>query len=261
MKEERDWQPQWLGDYSYINLNYNTLPIATLHTIQYGQALERLIREVFITEPALGSMHTLKADFSDGLLHCITLYRFYQSRASFFTRRRGRGVSSNTDNLPYGVEKITTHIWHKDRDSGGLAKAALCCNTHALLHRLDDMEEAIIREELPTLQPALAGMMSDPYLRWANANMAAYVDIFINNFLGLSQGPTHWRRRVQQTLFHSLDKVFRPCDYVNSAKRKELLLPKKLMEGDCTWLTCKVLLGRVIETVKMALYLLPYREK
>ena len=33
--------------------------------------------------------------------------------------RIGLGVSSNTANLPYGVDKIAANILHGDRDSGG----------------------------------------------------------------------------------------------------------------------------------------------
>ena len=31
VKEERDWQPQWLGNCSYSKLNTETLPIAALY--------------------------------------------------------------------------------------------------------------------------------------------------------------------------------------------------------------------------------------
>ena len=142
-----------------------------------------------------------------------------------------------------------------------LANSVLRCNTPALPHSLDDIAKAIVREAPPTLHPVLTGLTRDLYLRRANANPTAYVDSFVDDLLKLDQGSSHRMCQVRRTLLHALDKVFRPCDYVNSAKRKEVLLPKKLMEGDCTWLTCKVLLGRVIDTVKMALYLLPYREK
>ena len=74
------------------------------------------------------------------------------------------------------------------------------------------MAKPIVREEPLNLLPELVGLTRDPYLRRANANLAAYVDIFINDFLGISQGPAHRRRQVRKTLFHSLDKVFRPCD-------------------------------------------------
>ena len=89
-----------------------------------------------------------------------------------------------------------------------LANAALRCNTPNLPCRMDDMAEAIVREEPPTLQSALAGLTRDPYLRRANSKPDAYLDAFVENSLGVAQGPAHRRRRVRRTLFHTLDKVF-----------------------------------------------------
>ena len=67
-----------------------------------------------------------------------------------------------------------------------LENAALRCNTPPLPHRLDDTAVAIVREELLTLQPALSGLTRNSYLRQANAKTAAYIDIFIDDFLGLA---------------------------------------------------------------------------
>ena len=75
------------------------------------------------------------------------------------------------------------------------------------------MVEAIVREEPPTLHMTLAGLTRNPYLRQAKAKLATYVDVFVNNFIGLAQGPAYRLRRVQLTLFHFLDKVFYPCDF------------------------------------------------
>ena len=52
---------------------------------------------------------------------------------------------------------------------------------------MDDMAEAIVREEPPTLQPKLVGLMKETYLRQANANLGAYIDVFVEKFLGLPQ--------------------------------------------------------------------------
>ena len=63
-----------------------------------------------------------------------------------------------------------------------LANAALHYNTPALLNSMDDMAEAIFREETPKLHPALSGLTRDPYLRWFNAKTAAYVDVYFEIF-------------------------------------------------------------------------------
>ena len=67
VKEERNRRSRYLGNYSYSNLKSKTLPIAAISAMQYCRALERLIREVVISNPALGPVHVLKADVRDGL--------------------------------------------------------------------------------------------------------------------------------------------------------------------------------------------------
>ena len=52
LKEEIYQWPRWLGDNSYSNLNSETLSIAAVFSMKYGQALGRLIREVVIDDPA-----------------------------------------------------------------------------------------------------------------------------------------------------------------------------------------------------------------
>ena len=63
------------------------------------------------------------------------------------------------------------------------------------------MVEAIFREELPTLQPALAGFTRDPYLRLTNAKTATYVDIFVDGLLGLAQYPPTGGAEYSKTCF------------------------------------------------------------
>ena len=54
VKVERNRRPRWLGDYSYFKTNTDILPVASLSAMQYGQALDRLIRKIVFEDPALG---------------------------------------------------------------------------------------------------------------------------------------------------------------------------------------------------------------
>ena len=65
VKVEQDRRPRWLGDYSYFKTNAETFPVACLSAIQYGRALDCLIREIVYADPALGCVYLLKADVSD----------------------------------------------------------------------------------------------------------------------------------------------------------------------------------------------------
>ena len=66
VNEYQDWRPRWIEKYSYSNINSNSLPIVSISAMQYGRALERLIREVVIADPFLGTIYVLKADVSVG---------------------------------------------------------------------------------------------------------------------------------------------------------------------------------------------------
>ena len=67
MKQDR--RPCWLGDYSYFKTNAETLPVACLSALQYGWALDCLLREIVFADPALGYVYLLKADVSHGFYH------------------------------------------------------------------------------------------------------------------------------------------------------------------------------------------------
>ena len=86
-----------------------------------------------------------------------------------------------------------------------------------------------------------------------------YVDVFVDDFLGLAQGPRHCRRHVRRTLFHALDKVFRPLDQQDASQRKEVLSLKKLDAGDLSWSTCQTMLGWIVDLVNMTIPLPPHR--
>ena len=84
-----------------------------------------------------------------------------------------------------------------------------------------------------------------------------YVDIFVDDFVGLGQQPTACR--VRKTLLHAIDHVFCPLGPDDSSFRQEPVSMKKLRQGDCSWSTIKLVLGWVIDTVAMTIALPPHR--
>ena len=85
------------------------------------------------------------------------------------------------------------------------------------------------------------------------------MDVFVEEFLGLAQGPRHRRRHVRRTLFHVLDKVFWPLDWQDATQHKEVLSLKKLDAGDCSWSTCQTMLRWIVDSVNMTIALPPHR--
>ena len=114
-----------------------------------------------------------------------------------------------------------------------LANEDLRAHAPTLPHKLDERAEAVQVEPAPSLDKHLGALPRDPYLGRKKSQLLQYVDVFVDDFLGLAQGPRHSRRHVRRTLFHALDKVFRPLDSKDIEEWKEVLSLKKLDAGDC----------------------------
>ena len=81
----------------------------------------------------------------------------------------------------------------------------------------------------------------------------------MDDFFRLAKGPRHRRRHVRHTLFHALDKVFRPLDRQDAKQRKEVFSLKKLDAEDCSWSTCQTILGWIVDSINMTIALPPHR--
>ena len=83
-----------------------------------------------------------------------------------------------------------------------LANEALRAHAPTLPHKLDNRAEAVWVKPAPSLKKQLGALPRDPYLGRKNSQIIQYVDVFVDDFLGLAQGPRHRRRpcpKSQQT--------------------------------------------------------------
>ena len=63
---QRNRRPRWIGDYSWSGINDATLPLAPLDSMQFGNALDRYLREILLSDPQHGPIFMLKLDIADG---------------------------------------------------------------------------------------------------------------------------------------------------------------------------------------------------
>ena len=113
----------------------------------------------------------------------------------------------------------------------------------------------------PPLLPAVSAVpvptSRDPCLPQVRRPLAA-TDVFVDDFIGLAQ-LSSTGRRVRRILMHAIDGVLRPLDKWDSPFRREVISIKKLLKGDCSWHTYKVVLGWLIDTVSMSISLPAHR--
>jgi hypothetical protein len=63
---QRDRRPRWICDYSFYDINQETIELFAKDAMQFGHALERFLRQILLADPALGPVLLLKLDISDG---------------------------------------------------------------------------------------------------------------------------------------------------------------------------------------------------
>ena len=98
----------------------------------------------------------------------------------------------------------------------------------------------------------------DPFLPFPTKPLA-YVDIFVDDFIGLAQ--PHSCKKTRKILMHSIDKVFRPLAKDDHEFRQEPISMKKLQKSDCSWTTKQIILGWIIDTMSQTIQLPEHRQQ
>jgi hypothetical protein len=63
---QHERRPRTIVDYSFSDLNQETVRIAPLDAMQFGHTLPRLLRHIVLANPAQGPVHLIKVDIADG---------------------------------------------------------------------------------------------------------------------------------------------------------------------------------------------------
>ena len=87
----------------------------------------------------------------------------------------------------------------------------------------------------------------------------AYIDIFVDDFLGITQGNKARQEEVKRALLNSLNDVLRPLSLTDLPTRQDPASLKKMKQDKNTWATQKILLGWVIDSVCGTIHLPQHR--
>ena len=262
---QRGRRPRWIGDYTWSGVNQETVPLFAEEAMQFGHALDRIIREILLANPAHGPVFQAKTDLSDGF------YRVNLSAADapklglvFPTRSGEEKLVAIPLVTPMGWKNSPPVFSTATETIADLMNARLRDTSYAPApHALDDLADEVAppTTTTPRSQPSTAAAVElpkerDPSLP-TNSPPVQYTDIFVDDFVTLAQRP--FLRRVRRALLHAIDDVFRPLDGSDGPARREPVSLKKLRQGDCSWNTCKLVLGWIIDTVDMTMTLPPHR--
>ena len=87
----------------------------------------------------------------------------------------------------------------------------------------------------------------------------AYIDIFVDYFLGITQGNKARREEVKRALLHSIGDELRPLLPTDLPTRQDPASLKKMKQGNSTWETQKNILRWVIDSVRGTIHLPQHR--
>jgi hypothetical protein len=277
---QHDRRPRTIVDYTYYRLNADTVLLAPSEAMQFGRALQRILQRIVQADLRHGPVYMCKVDIADGF------YRLHLAPSDI--PALGVAFPPAPDGTPLVAFPLTCPMgwvesppWFSAATETGadLANATLSSNYRPGPHRLDapastapttavpdpiptpspDARTAPPGSALPQAFPALPTPDPSTFPRGARRKPVQYVDIYVDDYLGLVQGGPQRQNRVRRILFESIDSVFRPLSSDDPSTRQEPISVKKLLKGDGAWRTRKTILGWVVDSVRHTIELPPRR--
>ena len=75
-----------------------------------------------------------------------------------------------------------------------------------------------------------------------NKPSVGYIDVYIDDFIGLAKGSLRRRNQICSLLFYAVDQIFLPPDALDPKKWKDPISTEKLLKGNGAWGTTKLIL-------------------
>jgi hypothetical protein len=262
---QRERRPRTIVDYTFFGINLDTLPLTAPEAMQFGRALERVIQSIVRADPRHGPVHLIKVDIADGF------YRIHLAPEDIptlgvtlpFQDEHGQPLIAFPLTLPMGWVNSPPLFCAATETVCDMANQHLTQRAHPPAHRLDDLADTPpSADPVPASVPVSATCaVPEPdttYTGPPRKPLSAF-DVYVDDFIGLGQGSKQRLRSVRRTLFHCLDEVMRPVSPSDPESRQEPASVKKLKKGDAHWATRKVVLGWLLDTVRMTIELPPHR--
>jgi hypothetical protein len=274
---QRNRRPRPIVDYTFFGVNTATQPNVPYESMQFGRMLERMLRRVLLADPTKGKTYLIKVDLADGFYRQFLAPADIPKLGVTFPSAPGEPpLVALPLRLPMGWKNSPPAFCTATETIADITNQLLLQNHHALPHRLDHLADSKPpKRPAPPTPPAVAPTPSqvdqhgniavpipqqaDPYLNHYNRRRLQVVDIYMDDFVGASQGNRQCRQNVRRTLLHVIDDIYRPLSPTDPPTRKEPISVKKLQQGDASWSTQKEVLGWLLDTEKMTLQLTPRR--
>ena len=224
---QRDQRPRTICDYTYFDLNLETLPLAPAEAMQFGKALLCLLQKILHSNPRFWPICMSKIDIADGFYCLWVRADDVPKLAMLFPNRPGEEpLIALPHVLPMGWRESPPYFSMSTQTVTDLANAGLPSSTKQPPHWLDALAETPPATttttsanpkncSTPTNNQQKAHPNSVPLRKPNKSDVrlhtrpTSYWDACVDDFIGLCQGNTARRMHVKRHLLHNLDKIFR----------------------------------------------------
>jgi hypothetical protein len=250
-------------DYSFYDINNETLPLVADGVMQFGQALPRILRHILLADPAHGPVFMLKIDISDGFYRIDVNPEDIPRLGVVFPTQPGQEpLVALPLVLPMGWKNSPPAFCTATETIADLANRSLRMSKGLTAHPLDQRarqwdEVANLLSAAPSATPSIA---PDPSIPPQPVPLAE-IDVYVDDFIALAQGDATQLQQVRSRLLHSIDAVLRPNDERDTQYRAEPVSLKKLDKGDASWKTRHTILGWELDTMSNTITLPCHRKE
>jgi hypothetical protein len=221
--------------------------------MQFGRALLRILQKIARSDPRLGPVYLSKIDISDGFYRIAIRSEDVPKLAVIFPTAPGEEQLIGLPlMLPMGWKQYPPLFTAATETVTDLANNKLQSRQASMPHRLDVLSETpIVPEPHPLVSTAGPKTLAPPSGTRFHSSKPVPVkswDVYVDDFVGMVQGNYKQRQHVKRSLLSSLDEVLRRVDGQDNVHRQEPASVKKMLKGDATWATRKVVLGWMLDT-------------
>lgn len=262
---QRNRRPRPIVDYTFSAINQACLCLAP-DSLQFGHALNRLLQKLHRADTRRGRIYISKTDIADAFM------RVWIQAGSIPTLGAILPLSDGEEPLiafpmilPMGWIESPNYLCAVTETIADLTNARLASDDlSAATHRLDNLActLAATKTSIATTSHSSGTVhLPTPTIRSRGPLQPPLnsVDVFMDDFIMITQLPLRDRHAARRTLFECIDSVLRPLAPSDNPCRKEPNSVKKLAQGDASWTTQKVVLGWLVDTVQRTIALPAHR--
>jgi len=284
---QRDRRPRLIVDLTFWGVNDLTVSYAPNESMQFGRTLERLLYQIRHADPRYGPVYMCKLDISDGFYRIPLNIMDAPALAVLLPQLPGEPpLVAIPLAPPMGWVKSPPIFCAATETIADVANARMG-TSYSTPHHLEALADTptpssrytpttpptvpevamavpsldtATSASIPVTEPIVSSLPEPPTSVTTSPlpGPLSYIDVYMDDFMGLVQGNRRRRRVVRRILMKAIEEVFQPPATATPFE-KEPISVKKMKDGDASWETIKTVLGWLIDSVRQTIRLPPHR--